>query len=73
MIYAEIVALRGFFPELAVEIGVECAVDLEERVEVGVTELAMLISHVVSDHPKDLERELRERHRNRMVAERNAS
>jgi hypothetical protein len=43
---------------------VECAIDLEERVEVTVTELGVVISDVVYNHQEELERELAGRHRN---------
>jgi hypothetical protein len=66
-------ALPGFFPELAIETAVECAVDLEERVEVAVTELAVVISDVVCDHQEELERELGGRHRHRIGVQRNAN
>jgi hypothetical protein len=53
----------GFFPEHAIETCVECAVDLEERVEVIVTETAVGFSTAVRDHEEELERELGGRHR----------
>jgi hypothetical protein len=46
-------------PKIVVEAGVECAVDLEECVEIAVTELAANISHAVCDHEQELERDLR--------------
>jgi hypothetical protein len=55
------------------ETGVEYAVDLEERVEVAVTEFGMVISDEVCDHEEDLERKLEGRHRNGLGVERNAS
>jgi hypothetical protein len=59
--------LAGFLPELAIETSVDNAVDLEERVEVAVTEFAVVISDVMSlvcDHQEELERELRGQYRN---------
>jgi hypothetical protein len=55
--------LLGFFPEHAIETVIKCAVDLEERVEVAVTELATVISDVVCDHQEEFERKLGARHR----------
>jgi hypothetical protein len=49
--------LPGFFPEHAIETGVEYAVDLEDRVEVAVTEFAVGISDVVCDYEEEIERE----------------
>jgi hypothetical protein len=37
-------------------------VDLDERVEVAVTDLAVVISNAVCGHEEELERELRGRH-----------
>jgi hypothetical protein len=67
--------LPGFFPEHAIETGAKCTVDLEERVEVAVTESTAVISDVVCDHEEELERELGGRHRNRdrLEVERNGS
>jgi hypothetical protein len=65
--------LLSFFPEHAIETGVECAVGQEERVEVAGTELAVVIFDVVCGPQEELERELGERHRNRIGVERNTS
>jgi hypothetical protein len=65
--------LRSFFPERAVKTVVDCAVDLEERVEVAVTEFATVICDVECDHHEELKRERGGRHRNRIGVERNAS
>jgi hypothetical protein len=46
--------LRGFFSEQAVETGRVCAVDLEERIKVAVTEFATVISDVVCDRQEEL-------------------
>jgi hypothetical protein len=59
---------RSVFPELAIEMVVECAIDLEERVEVAVTETAVVISEVFYDLEEGLGRktrgrEIRVRHR----------
>jgi hypothetical protein len=54
--------LPSVFPEHAVEIVVECAIDLEERVEVVVKECAIVISEVVCDLTAELDRGIRGRH-----------
>jgi hypothetical protein len=45
---AELV-IPGFFLEHPIETGVECPVDLEERVEVAITEFAVVFPDVVCD------------------------
>jgi hypothetical protein len=65
--------LPGFFPEHAIDTFVECAVDLEERVEVTVTKLAVVIPDDVCDHQEEFERKSGRRHRNRIGVERNVS
>jgi hypothetical protein len=72
-IFSNYAAMSSFFPEHAIETGVECAVDPEERVEVVVTEFAAGISDVVCDNHEELKWELGGRHRDRIGVERNAS
>jgi hypothetical protein len=62
----------SFFPEHAIETDVQCAVDLEERVEVAVTEFAVAICDVACDHQEELKREFGGQHRIRIGVERNA-
>jgi hypothetical protein len=64
--------LRGFFPECVIEIGVERAVDLVERVEVAVAEFTVIISDVTCDHQEELERKHGGWHHNRIGVVRNA-
>jgi hypothetical protein len=42
--------LNGFWPKSAVETGVERAVDLEEPVEVGQTQLAFIVGEETCNH-----------------------
>jgi hypothetical protein len=49
--------LHGFFQKSAIETGVEYAVDIEERVEVGETEIAVIIGEETCDHEEDFQRE----------------
>jgi hypothetical protein len=43
-------------PKSAIETGVQCTVDLEERVEVGETELAFIVGMETCDHEEDFKR-----------------
>jgi hypothetical protein len=58
--------IHGFLPKSAIETAVQCAVDFEERVEVGETELAFIVVEVMRDHEEDFQRKLGERHRDRI-------
>jgi hypothetical protein len=42
--------LHGFLPKSAVDTGVERAVDLEERVEVGQTQLSFIVGEETCNH-----------------------
>jgi hypothetical protein len=61
--------LHSFLPKSAIEAGVECAVDLEERVDVGERQLAFIVGEEAHDHEKDFRRKLEERHRDRIEVE----
>jgi hypothetical protein len=50
--------IHGYLPKSATETAVQCAVDFEERVEVGETELAFIVVEVMRDHEEDFPRKL---------------
>jgi hypothetical protein len=47
--------LYGGLPKSAIETVVKCAVELEERVEVGKTELAFIVGEEMRDHEEVFE------------------
>jgi hypothetical protein len=53
------IGLHSFLPKSAIETGAECApVDLEERIEIGETEVAVIVCEEVCDHEEDFKRDL---------------
>jgi hypothetical protein len=62
----DVLELHGFLPKSAIETGIECAVDLEQGVEIGETELAFIVGKKICDHEEDFERKLGGWHRDRI-------
>jgi hypothetical protein len=62
-VLGDVLEVHSFLPKSVIETGAECAVDLEELVEVGEKELVIVVGEKTCDHEEDFKRKLEERYR----------